>query len=142
MGRQRVETQRTRQRIRYTAEIFTPSSLVVRITRTIPESEFGPGKRVFDPACGDGQFLDAAKWVKVLIHGMTPDDALSDIYGIDILRDNVDRTLDRLGGGVVVMADALNPGRRLEGQRPDEWSVAQELLASSGGAKGAELQLF
>lgn len=142
MGRQRVETLRTKQRIRYTAEIFTPSSLVVRIVRAIPESQFGPGRRIFDPACGDGQFLDAAKWTKILIHGMNPEDALRDIFGIDILRDNVDRTLNRLGGGVVVMADALNPGSRLEGQKPEEWSVAQELLVPSGSANGAELHLF
>ncbi len=70
--------------------VFTPTPLVLEIVRNLPEEALGRGKKVLDPACGDGQFLVAAKWVKILRHRMSEADALGDLFGIDIMRDNVD----------------------------------------------------
>src|SRR5664280_1069227 len=87
----------TVERVQATGEVFTPTALVIEILAGVPLERFAPGRTILDPACGDGQFLVAAKWVKVLHHGMTEADALTDIYGVDIMRDNVDLCRRRLG---------------------------------------------
>lgn len=107
---------RSRSRVQVTAEIFTPTSLVLEIFQYLDLRLFDPGRTILDPACGDGQFLLAAKWVKILHHGMSEENALKDIYGVDLMRDNVDLCRKRLGGGLLLMGDSLNPTARLEGQ--------------------------
>lgn len=118
--------ERTVERVRATGEVFTPSKLVIEMLQYVDLDLFLPGKTVLDPACGDGQFLVAAKWVKVFHHGMSEADALADIYGVDIMRDNVDLCRRRLGGGTIVMGDALKPARHLDGQTDEE----RELMLS------------
>ena len=107
---------RTIERVKATGEIFTPGKLVIDILKNTPLEMFEPGRVVLDPACGDGQFLVGAKWVKIVFHSQTENEALQDIYGVDIMRDNVDLCKLRLGGGFIVMGDALNPSRQLIGQ--------------------------
>lgn len=121
--------ERTVERVRATGEVFTPTSLVIEMLSGIPLDTFAPGRTVLDPACGDGQFLVAAKWVKVLAHGMSEQAALGDIYGIDIMRDNVDLCRRRLGGGTIVMGNALNPFEALEGQTEGERELMRALFA-------------
>lgn len=125
--------ERTVERVTLTAEIFTPTELVIDMIKRLPTHVLGPGKTVLDPACGDGQFLVAAKWIKVIHFGMTEGDALSDIYGIDIMRDNVDLCVRRLGGGTIVMGDTLRPSERILGQTIDEHALMMRLF-------GLELQ--
>ena len=91
---------------------------------------FLPGKTVLDPACGDGQFLVAIKYVKILIHGMTESDALQDIYGVDIMRDNVDLCKKRLGGGTVLMGDSLCPEKRFTEQTEEEHKQMRILFST------------
>lgn len=122
---------RDKQRIDETAEVFTPAELVVEMLREVPLERLGPGKTVLDPACGDGQFLVAAKWVKILGHEMTEEAALGDLYGVDIMRDNVDLCRARLGGGTIVMGDTLNPEVRLPGQSDDEHRMMLNLFVPS-----------
>jgi hypothetical protein len=112
--------ERTVERVQATGEVFTPSALVLEMLQYTDLDLFAPGNTVLDPACGDGQFLVAAKWIKVYHHGMSEADALKDLYGVDIMRDNVDLCRRRLGGGTVVMGDALKPTRQLEGQTAEE----------------------
>jgi hypothetical protein len=121
--------ERTVERVRATGEIFTPTELVIEMLQGIPLNRFAPGKTVLDPACGDGQFLVAAKWLKVLGLGMSEPDALREIYGIDIMRDNVDLCRRRLGGGTIVMGNALDPFAKLEGQTPKEHELMLTLFA-------------
>jgi hypothetical protein len=110
------------------AEVFTPTSLVVEILREVDINVLGPGRRVVDPACGDGQFLVAAKAVKTLYFGMSEQLALQDIYGVDVVRENVDACRARLQGGTICMGDSLNALRRLEGQTQEEWVAVQALF--------------
>lgn len=121
--------ERTVERVRATGEVFTPTDLVVEMMCAIPLDRFAPGKTVLDPACGDGQFLVAAKWVKVHGHGMSEAEALRDIYGIDIMRDNVDLCRRRLGGGTIVMGSALDPFAKLNGQTDEERLLMRTLFA-------------
>ena len=90
--------------------------LQVEMLKRLPIDVFAPGLRVLDPACGDGQFLVAAKWVKVLHFGMREHDAVADIFGVDIMRDNVILCRNR-------------PDRRLVGQSDAEHSLMQELFS-------------
>ena len=108
---------RMTDRVKETGEVFTPTDLVIDIVKDL---DLSPGKTVLDPACGDGQFLVVAKWVKVYQYGMDEAAALEDIYGVDIMRDNVDVCVQRLGGGNVVMGDTLNPNTRLPEQTEEE----------------------
>lgn len=130
--------QRTSERVDQTAEVFTPTELVITMLQRIPLPDLGPGRTILDPACGDGQFLVGAKWVKILAHGMDETEALSELFGVDIMRDNVDLCLERLGGGTIVMGDALNPERELEGQTVSE----RELLRTMFGLRPAPQPLF
>ncbi len=120
---------RDEYRVRKTAEVFTPTELVIEICQKLMEDNpdtFVAGKTVIDPSCGDGQFLIVAKYIKILHHGMTEEDALNDIYGVDIMRDNVDLCKRRLGGGHIVMGDTLNPSTRLEYQTDVEHKLMRD----------------
>ena len=125
------EINRDEYRVKVTAEVFTPTDLVIRMLRECGADKFTPGKTVLDPACGDGQFLVAVKWVKVLFHGMTESDALNDIYGIDLMRDNVDLCKKRLGGGTILMGDSLNPGERIKEQTDAEYNRLLQLFTTT-----------
>lgn len=120
--------ERTVERVRVTGEVFTPTALVLEMLEYLDPILFAPGRTVLDPACGDGQFLVAAKGIKMHIHQMSPEAALRDLYGIDIMRDNVDLCRRRLGGGTIVMGDALKPGRHLDGQTEEERQVMLSLF--------------
>ncbi len=103
---------RESDRVKKTGEVYTPTALVIEIMQKMLESDsevFAPGKTVIDPACGDGQFLVPVKWYKVLHHGMTEQAALYDIYGVDIMPDNVEVCLKRLGGGHIICDNTLDP---------------------------------
>ncbi len=123
--------ERTVERVRATAEVFTPSSLVIEILQYLDLALFAPGKTILDPACGDGQFLVAAKWIKVFHHGMSEEAALADIYGIDLMRDNVDLCKRRLDGGTIVMGNSLDPHAHLVEQTTEERRLMSELFAEA-----------
>ena len=107
---------RMSERVKKTGEIFTPTDLVIEILQKADIKQFAPGKTIIDPTCGDGQFLVPVKWLKVLHFNMTEEDALKDIYGVDIMRDNVDLCKKRLGGGNIFMGNTLDPFTRLDEQ--------------------------
>ena len=114
---------RQSERVLATGEIFTPTTLTMEMCQNLMDRDpdvLGPGKTVLDPSCGDGQFLVTAKWIKILHYGMTEEDAVKDLYGVDIMRDNVDLTKRRLGGGNIVMGNTLRPRDRLEEQTDEE----------------------
>lgn len=122
--------ERTAARVRATAEVFTPSALVIEMLQRFDLDLLGPGRTVLDPACGDGQFLVAAKWIKILHHAMDEQAALNDLYGVDIMRDNVDLCRHRLGGGTIVMGDTLNPTRQLPGQTAQDRELMVRLFGT------------
>ncbi len=123
--------ERTLARVRKTGEIFTPSALVIEMLRELSPEALAPGKTVFDPACGDGQFLVAAKWVKVYFHGMTEHDATLEIFGVDLMRDNIEICRRRLGGGTIIQGDTLRPERHIEGQTEHDRAMMLALFSGS-----------
>lgn len=87
---------RSKERIQSTGEVFTPDVLVDEILSKIePELFKDPSKTFIDPACGDGNFLVQVLQRK-LDGGSTPAQALSTIFGVDIMPDNIERCQDRL----------------------------------------------
>lgn len=127
-SRRGTQIERGRERVRRTAEVFTPTELVIDLLQQLPIDSFGPGKKVLDPACGDGQFLAAVKFAKMLIWNQSEASALADLFGVDILLENVMLCRKRLGGGTIVVGDALNPDRVVDGQTDADRAKLQQLL--------------
>lgn len=86
-------------RLKKTAEVFTPTWLVIDVIKNLGIDKFKKGETILDPACGDGQFLVPAKWIKVIHFGMSEEEALSEIYGVDIMPDNISLCIKRLSNG-------------------------------------------
>ena len=88
--------QRDKLRIKATGEIFTPTGLVTEILDQFPASVFAdPTKTFCDPSCGDGQFLSEIL-IRKMQNGIDFETAISTLYGVDIMQDNVDLCRDRL----------------------------------------------
>ena len=122
---------RMSDRVKDTGEVFTPTDLVIEIMKGMPISMFAPGETVIDPACGDGQFLVVTKWVKVIAFNMSQDEALEDIYGVDIMRDNVDLCKKRLEGGNIVMGNTMEPNIKLDEQTDEEYRLLRKWFGTA-----------
>ena len=89
-------TERDQARVKATGEVFTPTELVQEILDQLPQELFTDSTRTFlDPACGDGQFLSEIL-IRRLENGIDFETALSTIYGVDLMIDNVDLCRERL----------------------------------------------
>jgi hypothetical protein len=87
---------RDKLRVKATGEVFTPTPLVQEILEKIPLDQFtNPAKTFLDNSCGDGQFLGEVL-IRKMENGSTFEQALSTIYGVDLMIDNVDLCRDRL----------------------------------------------
>ena len=122
---------RMSDRVKKTGEIFTPTNIVIKMIEKSGVDKYGPGKIVLDPACGDGQMLVTAKWLKVLHFGMTEQDAVNELYGVDIMRDNVVLCKRRLGGCNVYMGDFLNPNIKLD----EQTDIEHEAMIANFGSQ-------
>lgn len=123
------------ERVKNTAEVFTPIKLVQDMLDELPVDVFiDPEKTFLDPACGNGQFLS-----EILIRKLQNDidfpTALSTIFGYDIMPDNIQVCRDRLLCGMeqyryiveknIICADALQYDKALGGI---PWVLDLELL--------------
>jgi type I restriction-modification system DNA methylase subunit len=87
---------RDQLRVKATGEVFTPTPLVEEVLNQLPQQVFAdPTKTFLDPACGDGQFLSEVL-IRKLENGIDFETALSTIYGVDLMQDNVDLCRERL----------------------------------------------
>jgi hypothetical protein len=88
--------ERDKLRVKATGEVFTPTELVREILEQIPIEQFqDPSKTFLDNSCGDGQFLGEVL-IRKIENGSTFEQALSTIYGVDLMQDNVDECRKRL----------------------------------------------
>jgi type I restriction-modification system DNA methylase subunit len=88
--------ERDKLRVKVTGEVFTPTELVREMLEQIPVDQFtDPTKTFLDPSCGDGQFLGEVL-IRKMENGSTFEQALSTIYGVDLMQDNVDLCRERL----------------------------------------------
>lgn len=87
---------RDKSRIKATSEVFTPTELLIDRLPDIDLKDFkDPSKTFLDNSCGDGQILGEIL-IKKIENGIDFEQALSTIYGVDIMQDNVDLCRDRL----------------------------------------------
>ena len=97
---------RSEDRVNATHEFFTPTDILIKINDWLdsydPSLFTGPTKTFLDHSCGDGQIL-----TEVLIRKLESlekekitdaefEQALSTIYGVDLMIDNVDLCRERL----------------------------------------------
>ncbi|MFW6312023.1 MAG: N-6 DNA methylase [Nanoarchaeota archaeon] len=88
--------QKRKARRKQTAEDFTPSSLVNEMLDKLPQEVFtDPSKTFCDPAAGNGNFL-----IEILNRKLKNNSdalqALSTIYGVELMSDNVEELKERL----------------------------------------------
>ena len=87
---------RDKVRIKSNGEVFTPTPLVQEMLNQLPLELFSdPTKTYIDPCCGDGQFLGEVL-IRKVGNGIDFEQALSTIYGVDIMQDNVNLCRERL----------------------------------------------
>ena len=119
---------RDRLRVKSTGEIFTHMSQVNNILDRMDQNLFTDKNKTFiDNSCGDGQFLGEVL-IRKCQNGIDFETALSTIYGVDIMQDNVDLCKERLLCGQkhlrhivdknIVCADALRYHYRFDGTDP------------------------
>lgn len=102
---------KTKQRKNELGEVFTPLPLVNEILDKLSsfsdEAFTKPNKTFLDPSCGNGNFL-----IEVLKRKLqtkhSPKKALSTIYGVDIMVDNVCDTIVRLASYAKWNIDIFN----------------------------------
>lgn len=88
--------EREQSRVKATGEVFTPTPLVQEVLDKMPQELFIDSTKTFlDPSCGDGQFLGEVL-IRKMENGIDFETALSTIYGIDLMQDNVDLCRERL----------------------------------------------
>jgi type I restriction-modification system DNA methylase subunit len=119
---------REKTRVKATGEVFTPTPLVQEVLDQLPQDQFTDTTKTFlDPSCGDGQFLGEAL-IRKMENGSTFEQALSTIYGVDLMQDNVELCRERLLCGRedlrhiveqnIVCADGLRYHYRFDGSDP------------------------
>ncbi len=122
---------RDRARVKSTGEVFTRDWMVRygldQIEKQDPTAFTDPTKTFLDPTCGDGNMLVEAL-IKKMEHGISFEQALSTIYGVDLMSDNVELCRQRLLCGQehlrlvvernIVCADALRYHYRFDGTDP------------------------
>jgi len=119
---------RDKIRVKATGEVFTPTNIVQDILNKADQKIFADNKKTFlDNSCGDGQFLGEVL-IRKIENGSTFEQALSTIYGVDLMQDNVKLCRERLLCGRedlrhiveknVVCADGLRYHYRFDGSYP------------------------
>jgi hypothetical protein len=95
---------RSEQRVKATGEVFTPTPLVQELLNKLPNEVFtDPTKTFLDNSCGDGQFLGEVL-IRKMENGSSFEQALSTVYGVDLMQDNVNECRRRLLCGRVDLA--------------------------------------
>jgi LPS sulfotransferase NodH len=85
-----------KERRKKTAEDFTPDPLVQEMLDKLPQEVWtDPSKTFLDNSAGNGNFLVAILRRK-LAAGHSPLQAISTIYGVELMPDNVEEMKDRL----------------------------------------------
>jgi len=90
---------RDKARVKETGEVFTRSWTAIEsleLLETSDASAFSDRTKTFiDPACGDGNLLGEVL-IRKMENGIGFETALSTIYGVDLMQDNVELCRERL----------------------------------------------
>jgi len=82
--------ERDRDRVKKNGEVFTPSSIVEKMMDMVSDESVwsDPAKKFIDPTCGNGNILIGILRRR-LANGVSAKDAVSTLYGIELMEDNV-----------------------------------------------------
>jgi hypothetical protein len=130
---------RNKTRVKETEECFTPTWLVQKglteYEKHIPDIFSNPSKTFIDNSCGDGQFLGEVL-IRKIENGIDFERALSSIYGVDLMQDNVNLCRERLICGRedlrhiveqnIICADSLRYHYRFDGSHPYDDEVKEQ----------------
>lgn len=130
--------EREQNRVKATGEVFTPTDLVEELLNKLDPIIFTDSKKtVLEPSCGDGQFLSSVLYRK-LQNGIDFEQALSTIYGVDLMQDNVELCRERLLCGRedlrhiveqnIVCADGLRYHYRFDGSHPYDDEIKDQIF--------------
>jgi hypothetical protein len=128
--------ERKNTRVKATSEVFTPMPLVEEILDKMDPKLFSdPTKTFLDPSGGDGNFLASVLYRK-LQNGIDFETALSTLYSVDLMLDNVELCRERLLCGRedlrhiveqnIVCADGLRYHYRFDGSYPYDEELKQQ----------------
>ena len=114
----------TQEAIKQRGEVFTPDKLVKEMLDKLPSAFFADKDKTFlDNSCGNGQFLSAVLDRK-MANGITHEDALKSIYGVELDSKNSEECRLRLLKGSnskelrtivdhnIICADALDANHK------------------------------
>jgi len=94
--------ERDKLRIKQTAEVFTPTSLVQEMLNKLEQQNptlfLDPNKTFLDNSSGDCQFLSEVVIRKMEKSECTLEQALKTTYGVELMEDNVNECKKRLSG--------------------------------------------
>jgi hypothetical protein len=80
---------RNRDNVRNNGEVFTPTPIVDSMNDLVPKSAWEDKEFVFlEPTCGNGQFLTRI-FEKRIANGLSIEEALNTLIGMDITADNI-----------------------------------------------------
>jgi type I restriction-modification system DNA methylase subunit len=122
------DIERDKIRKLHTSEFFTPFEKVQERLNAYDISVWqDPTSQFIDPTCGDGQFIGEAL-IRKVENSVDFETALSTIYGVDLMQDNVKLCRERLLCGRedlrhiveqnIVCADGLRYHYRFDGSHP------------------------
>ena len=129
---------RENTRVKANGEVFTPTWLVEEILDEMDQEMFMcPNKTFLDPSVGDGQFLSSVLYRK-LQSGIDFEQALSTVYGVDLMEDNVELCRERLLCGRedlrhiveqnIVCADGLRYHYRFDDSHPYDDELKDRII--------------
>jgi len=111
--------ERRKKRRRETGEDFTSEILVNQMLDLLKTENFtNLEKTLCDPGCGNGNFLIEILKRK-LANGHPPLQALSTIYGVELMLDNVEECRDRL----LIELPSLTPEEAKEARRIVNYNI-------------------
>lgn len=88
--------QRSKERITKNGEVFTPFSVIDQMISKIPEEQWkDPKARFLDPTAGSGNIL-VRMLEKRLASGISTEDAVKTLYGVELMQDNRDLCVKRI----------------------------------------------
>jgi hypothetical protein len=87
---------RSKERVSENGEVFTPFDIVDKMNALIPEDVWKDKAYIFlEPTSGDGQFI-VRILEKRLKSGLSIEESLNTIFGMDIMQDNIKRCFERV----------------------------------------------
>ena len=97
-----------------TQEFFTPYSVVKRMADKISDEDWADSSKTFlEPCFGNGQFICYIVYNRIM-HGVSWEDTLKTLYGVELMQDNVDETRERVLGMLEQMGVVFDRDRALD----------------------------